>query len=42
MGTDTVLRKNVLVIDVREDDNLILVKGPVPGARQSLLKLFSK
>lgn len=42
MGTDTVLRKNVLVIDVREDDNLILVKGPVPGAKQSLLKLFSK
>ncbi len=42
MGTDTVLRKNVLVIDVREDDNVILVKGPVPGAKQSLLKLFSK
>lgn len=42
MGNDTVLRKNVLVIDVREDDNVILVKGPVPGAKQSLLKLFSK
>ncbi len=42
MGTDTVLRKNVLVIDVREDDNIILVKGPIPGAKQSLLKLFSK
>lgn len=42
MGNDTVLRKNVLVIDVREDDNVILVKGPVPGAKQSLLKLYSK
>ncbi len=42
MGTDTVLRKNVLVVDVRDDENLILVKGPVPGAKQGLLKLFSK
>jgi large subunit ribosomal protein L3 len=42
MGNDTVLKKNVLVIDVRGDDNLILVKGPVPGAKQGLLKLFSK
>ena len=42
MGTDTVLRKNVLVIDVREDDNLILVKGPIPGSKQSLLKLYTK
>ncbi len=42
MGNDTVLKKNVLVVDVRGDENLILVKGPVPGAKQSLLKLFSK
>lgn len=42
MGTDTVLKKNVLVVDVRGDENLILVKGPVPGAKQSLLKLYSK
>ncbi len=42
MGTDNVLKKNVLVIDVREDDNIILVKGPVPGCKQSLLKLFTK
>lgn len=42
MGSDTVLKKNVVVIDVRSDENLIIVKGPVPGAKQSLLKLFSK
>lgn len=42
MGNDTVLKKNVLVIDVRDDENLILVKGSVPGAKQGLLKLFSK
>ena len=42
MGNDTILRKNVLVVDIRDDENLILVKGPVPGAKQGLLKLFSK
>ncbi len=42
MGTDNVLKKNAIVIDVREDDNIILVKGPVPGCKQSLLKLFTK
>ncbi len=42
MGNDTVLKKNVLVVDVRDDENLIIVKGPVPGAKQGLLKLFSK
>ena len=42
MGNDTVLKKNVLVIDVRGDENLILLKGSVPGAKQGLLKLFSK
>lgn len=41
MGTDTVLKKNVIIIDIRDDDNTILVKGSVPGAKQSLLKLFS-
>jgi large subunit ribosomal protein L3 len=42
MGTDTVLKKNVLIVDIRDDENIILVKGPVPGAKQGLLKLFSK
>ncbi|HIP82249.1 MAG TPA: 50S ribosomal protein L3, partial [Desulfocapsa sulfexigens] len=42
MGTDTVLKKNILVVDVRDDENIILVKGSVPGAKQGLLKLYSK
>jgi large subunit ribosomal protein L3 len=42
MGDDTVLRKNVTVIDVRTDDNVILVKGPVPGAKNGLIKIFTK
>lgn len=42
MGNDTVLKKNVIVVDVRNEDNVILVKGPVPGAKNGLLKIFSK
>jgi large subunit ribosomal protein L3 len=42
MGNDTVLKKNVTVIDIRTEDNVILVKGPVPGAKNGLLKIFSK
>ncbi len=42
MGTDKVLKKNVLIVDIRDDENIILVKGSVPGAKQGLLKLFSK
>jgi large subunit ribosomal protein L3 len=42
MGNDTVLKKNTTVVDVRSDDNVVLLKGPVPGAKNGLLKIFSK
>ncbi len=42
MGNDTILKKNVIVIDIRDEDNVILVKGPVPGAKNGLVKIFSK
>lgn len=42
MGNDTVVTKNVIIIDVRAEENILLLKGPVPGAKQSLLKIFSK
>lgn len=42
MGNDTVLKKNAVVVDVRTQDNVILVKGPVPGAKNTLLKIFSR
>lgn len=42
MGNDTVLKKNVTVIDVRADENVVLLKGSVPGAKNGLLKIFSK
>jgi len=42
MGNQTVLKKNALVIDVRADENVVLLKGPVPGAQNGLLKIFAK
>ncbi len=42
MGNQTVLKKNVIVIDIRAEENVVLLKGPVPGAKNGLLKIFSK
>nr|WP_329955644.1 50S ribosomal protein L3 [Desulfomarina profundi] len=42
MGNDTVLKKNVIIVDIRSDDNVVLLKGPLPGAKNGLLKIFSK
>ena len=42
MGNHTVTKKNVIVIDVRPEDNLLLVKGGVPGPRSGLLKIYTK
>ena len=42
MGNEIVVKKNVKVIDIRSDENIIILKGPVPGAKNGLLKLYSK
>ncbi len=42
MGNDSVLRKNVVVVDIRTDENVVLLKGPLPGAKNGLLKIFTK
>ncbi len=42
MGNETVLRKNVEVVGVRAEENVILCKGPLPGAKNGLLKIFTK
>lgn len=42
MGNDTVLRKNVVVVGVRSEENVVLCKGPLPGAKNGLLKIFTK
>jgi len=42
MGNDTVLRKNVVVVDIRPEENVVLLKGPLPGAKNGLLKIYKK
>ena len=39
LGDETVTVRNVVVVDVLPHDNVIMVKGPVPGGRFSLVKL---
>ncbi len=42
MGNTLVTKKNVTVIDVRPETNVMLVKGSLPGAKQSVVQLFKK
>jgi len=38
-GVDTVTLKSVVVVEVIPQENVLLVKGSVPGARNSLVQL---
>jgi large subunit ribosomal protein L3 len=40
MGCETVFRKNIKVVDIRHDENVILLKGSLPGKKNGLLKIF--
>ncbi len=42
MGNDLITKKNLTVVDVRADENIMLVKGSVPGANQGLLQIYTK
>jgi large subunit ribosomal protein L3 len=42
MGSDRVNKKNVTILDIRHDENVVLVKGSVPGAKQGILQIFTK
>lgn len=39
LGNETVTVKNVEIVDVIPGENVLMVKGPVPGARNTLVKL---
>ena len=39
MGNERVTVKNLTVVDVRAEQNLILIKGAVPGARTSVVEI---
>jgi large subunit ribosomal protein L3 len=42
MGNTLVTQKNLKVVDIREDEHILLVKGAVPGAKNGLIKIFTK
>ena len=42
MGNEQLTKKNLAVVDIRADENILLVKGSVPGAREGLLQIFTK
>ncbi|MCI5220104.1 MAG: 50S ribosomal protein L3 [Candidatus Electrothrix sp. LOE2] len=42
MGTDKKTVKNLTVVDVREDENILLVQGAVPGAKNGLVSIYTK
>lgn len=41
-GDETISVKNVQIVKVLAEDNVVLVKGPVPGARNSLVRLMKE
>ncbi|MDA3971709.1 MAG: 50S ribosomal protein L3 [Desulfobulbaceae bacterium] len=42
MGGQTVTKKSVKIVDIRVEDNALLVKGAIPGAKQGLLHIHTK
>ena len=39
MGTDKVTVKNLTIVDIKPDDNIILVKGAVPGYKTGVVEV---
>lgn len=42
MGNKTVTSTNLEVVDVRPEDNLLIIRGAVPGPRNGLVMIFKK
>jgi len=42
MGNDLVTQKNLKVIDVRSEENVLLVHGTIPGAKNGILNIYTK
>ena len=41
MGTDMTTVKNLEIIDIDKENNLLYIKGAVPGARNSLVSIIT-
>ncbi|XOF32266.1 MAG: 50S ribosomal protein L3 [Candidatus Electrothrix sp. YB6] len=42
MGTEKKTVKNLTVVDIREEENILLVQGAVPGAKNGLVSIYTK
>jgi large subunit ribosomal protein L3 len=42
MGTDSKTLKNLTIVDIREEENILLVQGAVPGAKNGLVSIYTK
>ncbi|OGR05488.1 MAG: 50S ribosomal protein L3 [Deltaproteobacteria bacterium RIFOXYD12_FULL_53_23] len=42
MGTNMITKKSVTIMDIRPEQNVLVVKGGVPGAKQGLLHIYTK
>ena len=42
MGNDLKTLKNLTIVDIREEDNILLVQGAVPGAKDGLISIYTK
>lgn len=42
MGNELMTQKNLKIIDIRTDENVLLVRGTVPGAKNGLLNIYTK
>lgn len=42
MGDRMITKKNCTVIDIRPEQNVIVLKGGVPGAKQALVQIYKK
>ncbi len=42
MGNKQVTKKNVIIVDIRDEDNALVVKGGLPGAKKGILRIYAK
>ena len=42
MGNNVVTQKRLTIVDIRKDENIMLVQGAVPGARNGLVSIYAR
>lgn len=42
MGTNRITKKNAIIMDIRPEQNALVVRGGVPGAKDSVLQIYTK